>query len=625
MDVAMRPAVLLLLSVMLPSCASGPDGSVDPSMDVHSFANSTEARVTHVDLDLQVDFGARQLRGTCTLDIEGSDGEVVLDTRDLAIDRVEASDDGKSFREAAFDLGEPDPILGAALRIERGSAAKIRVTYSTHARASGLQWLEALQTAGREHPFLYSQSQAIHARSWIPLQDSPGVRVTYAARIRTPLGLRAVMSAESVADESRDGDYRFRMPLPIPSYLIAIGVGDLAFQATGERTGVYAEPGVVEAAALEFEDTEAMMQSAEQLYGPYRWGRYDILVLPPAFPYGGMENPRLTFVSPTVIAGDKSLVSLVAHELAHSWSGNLATNATWRDFWLNEGFTVYFEERIQETVYGPERAAMDSSLEIDELKQQMAGMDERDQILHADLAGRDPEEGVTGVPYVKGAMFLRTIEKAVGRDAFDPFLRAYFDKFAFRSVTTGQFAAHLESELLSRHREATKSIPVKEWLEEPGLPEHRHEHVSAVLDVAARASRDWAEGRVTASDLDTTGWTTQHWLRFLRSLPETLGAERMAGLDEAFGFTEAGNAEILCEWLVLSVRNGYEPADGAVDRFLTSVGRMKFLRPIYGELVKTKTGRERAQEVYSRARTGYHPVAMQMVERILSADRPAAD
>lgn len=620
----MRPTVPLI-SVMLLSCAPDPGGSVDPSVDVHSYANSNETRVTHVDLDLEVDFESRQLRGACTLDVEGSDGDVVLDTRDLAIDRVDVSDDGTSFHEAAFELGEPDPILGSALRIERGSAPKVRVTYSSHELASGLQWLEPAQTAGLEHPFLYSQSQAIHARSWIPLQDSPGVRVTYTARIRTPPGLRAVMSAESVAQESADGDYRFQMPLPIPSYLIAIGVGDLAFQATGERTGVYAEPGVVEAAAREFEDTEAMMQSAEELYGPYRWGRYDILVLPPAFPYGGMENPRLTFVSPTVIAGDKSLVSLVAHELAHSWSGNLATNATWRDFWLNEGFTVYFEERIQEAVYGPERAAMDSSLEIDELKQQMAEMDERDQVLHADLAGRDPEEGVTGVPYVKGAMFLRTIEKAVGRDAFDPFLRAYFDEFAFRSVTTGQFAGYLESELLSRHREATKSIPVRAWLEEPGLPENRHEHASAALDVAAEASRDWSDGNVAASDLNTTGWTTQHWLRFLRSLPGALGIERMARLDRAFGFTGAGNAEILCEWLVLSVRNGYEPADSALDRFLTSVGRMKFLRPIYRELVKTETGRERAQQIYSRARTGYHPVAMQMVGRILATDLPAAD
>ncbi len=602
---------------MLLSCTPGPGDPADPSVDHHSYARTAGARMTHVDLDLTVDFEFRRLRGTCTLDVEGEAGDIVLDTRDLEIQRVEVSDDGAVFMEVPFELGSADPILGAPLRIERGSARKVRVAYATDPGASGLQWLEASQTSGGQHPFLYSQSQSIHARSWIPLQDSPGIRVTYAARIRTPPGLLAVMSAESLSAGEPGGEHRFRMSQPIPPYLIAIGVGDLAFRATGDRTGVYAEPSVVEAAAREFEDTDAMMRSAEALYGPYRWGRYDILVLPPAFPFGGMENPRLTFVSPTVIAGDKSLVSLVAHELAHSWSGNLATNATWRDFWLNEGFTVYFEERIQEAVYGPERAAMDSSLEIADLKEEMSGMDTRDQILHQDLAGRSPDDGVTGVPYVKGAMFLRTVEKAVGREAFDPFLRNYFDAFAFRSVTTDQFAAYLESELLSEHREATVSISLQEWLKQPGLPEKRHEHESAVLDAAEEAALEWASGSVPANRLETAQWTTQHWLRFLRSLPESLSPDRMAELDSAFGFTEAGNAEILCAWLVMSVGNGYEEADAAVESFLVSVGRMKFLRPLYRELVESEDGRARAQEIFSRARGGYHPMAVAMAERIL--------
>ena len=617
MKVAMRAAGLFF-SLMLLSSAPVPPGPGDPSVDLHSYANAADARVTHIDLDLEVDFDSRRLRGTCTLDVEGAGDSLVLDTRDLAIERVEVSSHGEPFREAAFELGAADEILGAPLRIRRGGAAKVRIAYSTHERASGLQWLDPAQTAGGELPFLYSQSQAIHARSWIPLQDSPGVRVTYSARIRTPPGVRAVMSAEQADGESGDGEYRFHMPLPIPSYLIAIGVGDLAFRATGPRTGVYAEPSVVEAAAREFEDTEAMMQAAEALYGPYRWGRYDVLVLPPAFPYGGMENPRLTFASPTVIAGDKSLVSLVAHELAHSWSGNLATNATWRDFWLNEGFTVYFEERIQEAVYGAERAAMDASLEIAELKSQMESMDERDQVLHVDLSGRNPEDGVTGVPYVKGAMFLRTLEKAVGREVFDPFLRGYFEEFAFRSLTTARFAEYLESELLSGHRDATASISVREWLESPGLPANRHEHVSEVLDVAAEAAAGWTGDGVPAEGLDTDSWTTQHWLRFLRSLPEPLGADRMAVLDEAFGFTEAGNAEIRCEWLVLAVRDGYQPASEALESFLISVGRMKFLRPIYSQLASSESGLARAREIYSRARTGYHPVAAQMVDQILA-------
>lgn len=611
---------------MLISCTSvSVDDPLDPATDLHSYANVAAVRMTHVDLDLAVDFDARQLRGACTLDVEGGEGDLVLDTRELTIDRVEVSDDGESYREAHFELGAEHSYLGTPLRVERGAAPKVRIRYSTAADASGLQWLEPRQTAGREQPFLYSQSQAIHARSWIPLQDSPGARVTYSARIRVPPRLVAVMSAEAASAEPANGEYSFNMPLAIPSYLIALAVGDLAFVPTGERTGVYAEPSVVKAAAKEFEDTEAMIRTSESLYGPYRWGRYDILVLPPAFPYGGMENPRLTFVSPTTIAGDKSLVSIIAHELAHSWSGNLATNGTWRDFWLNEGFTVYIEERIQEAVYGAERAAMDSSLEIQAFKQELQRMDPRDQILHVDLAGRDPDAGFTGVPYVKGAMFLRTIEREVGRAVFDDFLRGYFDEFAFRSVTTGQFAAYLDTHLLSNHPEAQLAIPVRQWLEEPGLPDHRHEHVSTALEVADTAAAEWFAGSTPARSLDTADWTTQHWIRFVRAIPQDAGRERLAELDQAFNLTAATNAEILCEWLLVAARSGYAAADAALKRFLTNVGRRKFLRPLYAELAKTEAGKTKALAIYAEARPGYHPTTVQIFDESLGWAQDSSD
>ncbi len=595
---------------------SDPSDTSDTSRDLHSHSNPPQARITHVELDLDVDFDRRRLLGTCTLDVEGEHGELVLDTRGLAIASVELETPG-GFLPAAFSVGDADPILGAPLRIQRGRAGRVRVRYATGPEASGLQWLEPSQTAGKAHPFLYTQSQAIHARSWIPIQDTPAVRVTYDARIRVPAGLRAVMGAEAIPGDGTPGTYRFRMPLAIPSYLIALAVGDLAFEATGERTGVYAEPGIVQAAAREFEDTEAMMRSVEELYGPYRWGRYDVLVLPPAFPFGGMENPLLTFVSPTVIAGDKSLVSLIAHELAHSWSGNLTTNATWRDFWLNEGFTVYIEERIQEGVYGPERAAMEASLEVAALKEEMEELDDRDQVLHVDLAGRDPDEGFTGVPYIKGAMFLRTIESKVGRDRFDRFLRSYFDTFAFRSVTTPQFAAYLDRQLLAAQPQVAREIPVDEWLWQPGLPEDRHEPVSEELEAVAGVASEWIAGVITAAQIDVTGWTTQHWLRLLRALPVDVGHARMAELDAMFGLTGVGNAEVLCEWLVLSTVNGYSEADAAVEAFLTTVGRRKFLRPLYEQLVKTDQGRARARGIYGKARPGYHPMAVQTIDRIV--------
>ena len=603
---------------MLISCTPGSvDDPADPATDLHSYGNVSAVRMTHVDLNLDVDFEARQLRGTCTLDVEGEDGDLVLDTRDLAIERVEASADSGPYREVPFELGEEHEFLGAPLRIERGDASRVRIAYVTAPDASGLQWLEPRQTAGREQPFLYSQSQAIHARSWIPLQDTPGTRVTYSARVRVPQHLVAVMSAEAISADRDKGEYAFSMPLAIPSYLIALAVGDLAFESTGERTGVYAEPSVVKAAAKEFEDTEAMIQTSEALYGPYRWGRYDILVLPPAFPYGGMENPRLTFVSPTTIAGDKSLVSIIAHELAHSWSGNLATNGTWRDFWLNEGFTVYIEERIQEAVYGPERVAMESSLEVQAFKEELQDLDARDQVLHVDLAGRDPGEGFTGVPYVKGAMFLRTIEQQVGRESFDAFLRSYFDEFAFRSVTTGEFAEYLDAQLLSKHPEAKQAIPVRQWLEQPGLPDQRHEYVSNTLEVADAAAGEWSAGSTAAQALDTADWTTHHWISFVRAIPEDAGVERLAELDAAFNLTGESNAEILCEWLLVAIRSDYAAADTALNRFLTTVGRRKFLRPLYAELAHSDAGNAKALAIYAEARPGYHPTTVQIFDESL--------
>jgi aminopeptidase N len=484
-----------------------------------------------------------------------------------------------------FELGAAHPVLGAPLRIRLGSGNTVTIRYSTSPRASGLQWLDSPQTAGKQHPFLYTQSQAIHARSWIPLQDTPGVRVTFTARVRTPPGLRAVMGAAM-------SDGVFQMEEPIPSYLIALAAGDLAFRPLGPRSGVYAEPSLADAAAREFADTEQMIAAVEQIYGPYRWGRYDLLVLPPSFPFGGMENPRLTFTTPTVIAGDRSLVSLVAHELAHSWSGNLVTNATWSDFWLNEGFTVYLERRVIEKVYGMAREEMEAVLARRELDREMASLPEADRLLHIDLAGRDPDDGCTLVPYEKGALLLRTIEHDVGRECFDAFLRSYFDHFAFQSITTAEFLAYLRSQLKT-------SVPLDEWIFQPGIPAGAAEpHSDAFERLEAR---------------DSGSWSTQEWLHFLRSLE----SPDMDRLDREYRLTDSGNSEILCQWLLMAVRAGYRPADKRLEQFLCSVGRRKFLKPLYTELMKTAEGKERAREIYAKARAGYHPIAQATIDGIV--------
>ncbi|HSB14925.1 MAG TPA: M1 family metallopeptidase [Bryobacteraceae bacterium] len=610
----MRLVHLMLCFIVLLAVSCRRTPSNERPKDSHSYSNPELVRVRHVDLDLEAFFDQKTLRGTAVLELErAKDGEsapLILDTRDLRIEGVEGSLDGTDWSPVKFEAGAMDPILGAPLTIHLPAGGKhVRIGYMTSPNATALQWLEPAQTAGKKLPFLYTQSEAIHARSWIPLQDTPGVRVTYSARIRAAKGLRAVMSAEHV-ETGAEGEFRFRMAQPIPSYLIALAVGDLAFRPLGSRTGVYAEPPVVDAAAREFEDTEKMMQAAEELYGPYRWGRYDLLILPPSFPYGGMENPRLTFTSPTVIAGDKSLVSLVAHELAHSWSGNLVTNATWDHFWLNEGFTVYVEQRIIEKIYGKERAEMEAVLATESLKREMERLEPRDQALQLDLRGRDPDAGSTDVAYVKGALFLRTIERAAGRPAFDAFLRSYFDRFAFRSVTTKDFLDCLAKNLKT-------NVPVEEWVHKPGLPSGAALPVSDALAKVSDLAGQWAQGMIPSRTIPYAKWSTQERIQFLQALPADPGGRRMQALDQAFGITRSGNAEVLQPWLLMSIRNGYTPASAKLEEFLMRVGRMRYIRPLYEELAKTPEGMERARAIFAKAQGGYHPITATAIEAAL--------
>jgi leukotriene-A4 hydrolase len=605
------------------------------AQDYHSYANPSAVRVTHVDLDWNVLFDQKILKGSATLTVERTSltEPLILDTRDLKIEKVETSAGGPTYSAGTFTVGASDKILGSSLTIPLPAGAnRVRIHYSTSPGASGLQWLEPAQTAGKKDPFMFTQSQAIHARSWIPLQDTPSVRVTYNARVRTPRNLLAVMSAENDARAPLDGDYSFRMRQPIPSYLIALAVGDLRFRSLGRRTGVYAEPQVIARAARELSDTERMVVATERLYGPYRWGRYDILVLPASFPYGGMENPRLTFATPTILAGDKSLVSLIAHELAHSWSGNLITNATWRDFWLNEGFTTYLERRIQEAVYGRARADMEATLGLRDLNEVIASLEDRDEILHIDLQGRDPDEGSNDIPYEKGALFLRHLEQTFGRTRFDQFLKSYFNHFAFQSITTEQFVAYLKQNLIDKHPTHAPPVPVDEWINKPGIPASAPKPTSPAFALVEQQAKRWLSREIGAERIQTARWTTQEWLHFLKfvqdafappagaggpagtQLSETEKVKLMTELDRAFNLTRSGNSEIAFQWLLMSIRNQYQPASARLEEFLLSVGRRKFIRPLYQELAKTPEGKARAMEIYRRARPTYHPIAVASID-----------
>lgn len=586
------------------------------AQDPHSYARPEEAVVKHIDLDLTVDFALRQLHGEAAILYHktGKARQLFLDTKDLQIHEILF----ENGQQVQFIIHEEDSILGSALEIElEGKEEKVIIKYTTGTGAEALQWLSPEQTADKSAPFLFTQSQAILARSWLPLQDSPGVRFTYTANVKVPDGMMALMSAENPQEVIPDGIYHFSMPQPIPSYLMSLAVGKIAFSPVGQRTGVYAEPGMLKKSREEFSEMEDMLEIAEKLYGAYRWGRYDLIVLPPSFPFGGMENPRITFATPTILAGDKSLTSLVAHELAHSWSGNLVTNATWNDFWLNEGFTVYFEHRIMEELKGKDYAEMLSALSqqelITEVAQFMSSGQGNATKLKLDLKGKNPDDGVNTIAYDKGYFFLRRLEDYVGREKFDAFLNQYFETHAFQSNHTEAFVGYLQKNLFVKN--GLKPIPdLDEWIYGTGLPESLPKVVSKRFMGVEQALAQWKNGNFS---FDTASWSSHEWVYFIKKLPENISPESMIQLDQAFHFTQSGNAEILGVWFVHCARQWYEPSFQALEQFLVHTGRRKFLMPIYGELIKKEHGKALALEIYQKARSNYHFVATNSLEKLL--------
>jgi len=610
-------------------------GPINATFDYHSYANVDQFRITHMELDFRVDLKGQTIGGIAALEFKRLDPratEIVLDTKDLMIEEVtqKANDvlgaTSKSqtvWVSRPFHLEKPDPILGSALVIELPPSKKptetVRIDYETTANSTALQWLTAKQTA-RHKPFLYTDSEPIGARSWIPLQDTPQVRATYKASVHTESGVVAVMSAENDPKVKHDGEYTFVMPQPVPSYLIALAVGDLEFQETGPRTGVYAEKSMIKAAAKEFADTELMIQSGEKLFGPYRWGRYDILVMPPSFPNGGMENPRLSFITPTIIVGDKSLVSVVAHELGHSWSGNLVGNATWRDLWLNEGFSDYMESRIMTAVYGEQASSMEAVLGLTALRADLAKLKPADQVLANDLRDRDPSEVFTEIPYEKGRLFLNYLDALFGRERFDAFLRGYFDHFAFKSITTEQFLGYLQENLLDRFPGVVTREQVNAWVFAPGLPTDAVLPATTMFQPVDGARSAWLDGNLSTKKFQP-GWVTPQWIYFLDKMPATLSAAQLAELDKSFALSKSPNAEIAHSWLMLVVANNYQPGFPRLEEYLTTIGRTKLIAPLYEALMKSEAGKEFAKRVFKTARPGYHSETVKAIEAIVS---PAA-
>jgi leukotriene-A4 hydrolase len=638
----MRASILalpLIATLMMTACNSDTATPVTPAakpkaaasaatVDEHSYAEPAKVAIKDLTLDLKVDFDTKTLSGTATYQLDWKDAAataLVLDSRDLTIAAVEGTDAKGAWSPLKFALAAADPVLGSKLTIETPQRnPEVRVTYTTSPSASGLQWLEPSMTEGKQLPFMFSQSQQIHARSWVPLQDTPSVRYTYSARVTSRPDVMVLMSADNDPNAIRDGDYTFKMPQKIPSYLMAIAAGDLVFKRISDRSGVWSEPAMSDKAVAEFEDTEKMIATAETLYGPYRWDRYDMLVLPPSFPYGGMENPRLTFLTPTVIVGDKTLVALIAHELAHSWSGNLVTFSSAKDAWLNEGFTSYVENRIVEVLYGEEQADMENVIERNELKKEFAEIDPKLQAL-ATKPGvlKDPDESSSATVYTKGAWFLHFLEERYGRDKFDPFLKGYFDHFAFQSINSAQFAKYAQEHLLTKYPNIVSQAEFDTWLYEPGIPPTAPQTQARRFGVVDSARLAWLGTGQLPPEAITKAWTTQEWVHFLESLPQTLTAAQIAQLDGAYAFTGTMNGEIAQRWYPLAVRNGYTQANDAIAAFLKRIGRRKLIMPTYNALVQTEAGLALAKQVFAEAKPGYHPITTGSVQKAIDEAKPA--
>jgi len=619
--------LLIAAAMMLGGCAdqATPNDSTPPSAkaqriaamkqvtDQHSFARPNEARITHLNWNARIDFDARTISGTATYDIEtAADAQrIVFDTHELTIENVTV--DGQP---SEFSLGDAQPFLGRPLSVPIGAdVQKVAIQYTSDPGADALLWVEA---QGDKAPFLFTQSQAILARTWIPVQDSPGIRFSYDADVKVPAGLMALMSAENPTAMNPDGRYSFKMEQPIPAYLLALAAGQVEYRDVGERCAVYAVPELIDAAAYEFGEMEQLLLAAEELYGTYAWDRYDLLILPAAFPFGGMENPRLTFATPTIIAGDRSLVALVAHELAHSWSGNLVTNATWDDFWLNEGFTVYFEQRIMEAVYGRETSEMLATLSYQGLVDEVdaiSDLNPDDTHLKLHLAGRNPDDGMTAIAYDKGYFFLRLMEETVGRERFDGWLKNYFEAYAFKGMDTERFVDYLNSTLLADEQDKA-AVRIEDWIYGPGLPDNCPAVSSPRIEKVDATLTAWEAGTLATDELPWEDWIYQERYRFLSNLADNTTAERMAELDAAWGIGATGNNEVLFAWMEQAVRSHYSPTYPRMEQFLIEVGRRKFLTPLYRAMKETDQ-MDMARDIYGKARGGYHAVATGTMDELL--------
>jgi aminopeptidase N len=634
-DTEDAPAMPRALSAVRPDLAPLQSG-----FDYHSVANIDQFRVTHIDLELRVDFHNKVLYGEAALQVKRLDPnatELMLDTQGLDIREVSErpsnvigalSKSETTWVSRPFHVDKADPILGSPLVIElpphKRSTQTIKIEYVTSPDSSSLHWLDDAHTAGKHHPLMYTLSAPIGARGWIPLQDSPMARVTYTAIIHTDDGLLAVMSARNDAEVKHNGNYAFVNRDAIPPSRIALAVGDLRFKATGSRTGVYAEKPLLADAAKEFADTENLLKIAETLFGSYRFERCDLVVLPPPFPLAEVGNPRAPFISSTVVTGDRSEESVVALAVAQAWAGDLVSGATPRDAWIDAGLALYMQNRLVREAYGETRSTADRVLAEHSVRENLAQMARPDQALAVDQRDRDPAVPRSATDE-KGGLLFTFLDGKFGREHLDAFLKSYFDHFAFKSITTEEFLGYLDENLLDRFPGIVSASQVEAWVKEPGLPQeapllavHLYESVDAMRNA-------WLAGKTPAKKLDTRAWVTPQWTYFLDGIPGPLRKDQLNELDQAFGFTRSANAEIASSWFVLVIKSAYQPSYARLEEFLETNGRQTLLMPVYAELMKTPGGEALAKRVFARARSVYQTHTAAALDAIVNPGSDRAD
>lgn len=592
-------------------------------MTVHdptSYADLSQGRIQHIDFKIQTDFVTKTLAIEATYQLDAPRrGPLFLDTHKIEMQKAHTN--GRGLK---WELDTHNEVLGSRLHLKGlDGDTSFTLVFRTSPDATALQWLNAAQTLGGGHPFLYSQCQNIHARSVFPCQDTPSVRFTFSAEMEVPKGLTAVMAAEQAkGQESPEGVlrksgasvFKFKMPQPIPSYLFALGVGNLEFRELGPRTGIYAEPQIIEAAAWEFAENEARMNEAEKLLGPYLWGRYDLLVLPPSFPFGGMENPRLTFLTPTAILGTRGQTPLITHELAHAWTGNLVTNATWQDFWLNEGWTTYAETRISEVLEGRDATDLSTVFHAREILGAMERMGMKSpQTCLKRTDSEDADAGGFSIPYYKGCFFLQECERAVGRVRFDAFIQKYMKRFQFQSITTEMFLDFLKVEL----PEVFSKVDVQKWIYEPGMPENWQRPQSHLYDEAQAAVNAYQQGTLPTR-AQTENWHSDQVKSFLQGLPAAIPVKDCPLLEEALNLKKWNDTAHFSFFYAICIASGYEPILPRVEAFAEKIGRMLYILPIFRALIQTDWSRGHARPLFERVKSHHHQITVNGMERLLA-------